>query len=136
MSCVLRISGESLDVDAMLSGIDLLPDRVWRKGESRTRNGTTTHNCSGASFITSDADFDDLKLKIDETIELLELHGASIAKMVGFTGVEFATLDFAVSFYESSASKFTSLPPKLIKLAASAGLGIEISVYACSADDE
>lgn len=135
MSCVLRISGESLDVDAMLSGIDLQPNRVWRKGEPGVLKGKF-HSRSGANFIISDADFDNVDIKIEQTTQFLELHSSAISKMVNHSGVDSAYIDFAVSIYESSAAQFTSLPPKLIKLAASAGLGIEISVYACSADDE
>jgi hypothetical protein len=58
MSCILRISGESLDIDALLSRHNLTPDRIWKKGEPRTLKGKVHSDC-GANFLASDADLDE-----------------------------------------------------------------------------
>jgi hypothetical protein len=56
--------------------------------------------------------------------------------MVEFPGVQNAVLDFGISLYEGNVAQFSFLPPKLVRLAANAGIGLEISHYACSKDDQ
>jgi hypothetical protein len=108
--------------------------RVWRKGEQRTIPGRL-HADSGACIMVSNADFDEFDLQVRDAIAFLELHGSLVAKASCFPGVEHAVFDFAVELREVHFSKSSYLPPRLIQLAAVAGIGVEISHYACS-DDE
>lgn len=135
MSSILRISGQSLDVVALLSMYSLPFDRVWKKGEPRVLKGKF-YSDSGASFLASDAGLDEFDRQVSEAIDYLERHASVIAKMVVFPGVQNAVLDFGFSLYEGNVAKFAFLPPKLVQLAASAGIAVEISHYACSKDDE
>jgi hypothetical protein len=135
MSSILRISGQSLDIDALLSENSLPFDRIWRKGEPRVLKGKL-YSDSGANFLASGADLDEFDRQVSEATEYLEQHAPVIAKMVEFPGVQNAVLDFGFSLYEGSVAQFSFLPPKLVRLAASAGIGLEISHYACSKDDE
>ncbi len=135
MSSILRISGESLDIDALLSQYSLPADRVWKKGEPCGLKGKFNAD-SGANFLASDADLDEFDRQVSEAMEFMELHAPVIAKIVAFPGVQNAVLDFGVSIYEGYVAKFSYLPPRLIQLAASAGIGMEVSHYACCKDDE
>ena len=133
MSCILRISGEALDIDALLLHRSLAPNRTWRKGDARTIKGKV-HFDSGVSFVASDADFDEFERQLTDAAEFLETHTSEVASMAATPGVKFATLDFGVSLYEDSVAQFCSFPQKFVRLAASAGLGLEVSIYACSKD--
>jgi hypothetical protein len=135
MSCILRISGELLDVEVLLAGTSLAAYRVWMKGQSRALAGKP-YSDSGAYFLVSDADFDDFDRQVVEATAYLEQHALVVAKMVDHPGVENAVLDFAVSLYEDHVAQFSFLPPKLVRLAGSAGLGLEVSHYACSHDHD
>jgi hypothetical protein len=133
MSCILRISGEALDIEALLLHRSLVPNRTWRKGEERAIKGKA-HSDSGVSFVASDADFDEFERQLTDANEFLETHASEIAAMAATPGVKYATLDFGVSLYKDSVAQFCSFPPKFVRLAASAGLGLEVSMYACSDD--
>lgn len=135
MTSILRISGEALDIDVLLSQYSLPAYRIWKKGEPRILKGKF-HLNSGACFLASDADSDDFSQQVADATEFLDVHASSIAKMISFPGVQNADLDFSVSIYEGNVTHFSYLPPKLIQLAASAGIGLEVSHYACSNEDE
>jgi len=133
MSCILRISGESLNVDALLSHRDMTPDRTWKKGEARSLKGKI-HSDSGANFIASEADLDEFTRQLTEATTYIKTHAPTIAKMVATPGVQYAVLDFGVSLQEGNVAQFCYFPPQFIQLAASAGIGLEVSQYACSDD--
>ncbi len=134
MSCILRISGETLDIDALLFRHKLSADRIWKKGEARTLKGKVHSDC-GANFVASEADLDEFTRQLDEATNFLETHQTTIAIMVATPGVEFAVLDFGVCLREGYVTQFCYFPPNFIQLAASAGVGVEVSQYACSDED-
>ena len=88
MSCVLRISGTALDIDALLSSVALAPNRTWRKGELRSKAVARTHADSGASFIASDAEFDAFDQQIADAITFLSSNSAAVTALASFAGVE------------------------------------------------
>lgn len=136
MSCILRISGESLNVDALLSEHPLPAVRVWRKGDVHRLKGKT-HSDSGVNILASDADFDEINRQLAEATEFLKLHSSVIAKVVDFPGVQIAMLDFGLSALKpGSFAQFVHLPAELIELAAYARIAVEISLYACSEDND
>ena len=135
MSSILRISGESLNIEALLTMYPLPFDRLWKKGEDRELNGKV-HSNSGANFLASDSDLDEFTRQVSEATEYLKQHASMVAKMVAFPGVQNAVLDFGVSVYEGNVAQCSFLPAALVKLAASAGIGLEISYYTCSKDDD
>jgi hypothetical protein len=130
---MIRISGEALDIETLLLHRSLAPYRTWRKGDERTIKAKI-HSDSGVSFVASDADFDEFERQLTDATEFLETHASEVASMAATPGVKLATLDFGVSLYEDSVAQFCSFPPKFVQLAASAGLGLEVSIYACSKD--
>ena len=135
MSCILRVSGEFLDIDTLLSEHPLVVDRTWKKGEPRTLKGKF-HSDSGANFAASVADLDEFDRQVADAIEFLELHALTLAKIVLFPGVQISVLDFGVALNEGYVAQFSYFPPKFLQLAASAGVGVEISHYACGKDEE
>jgi len=135
MSCILRISGETLDVDTLLSQNVLHPDQKWKKGEARFFKGQF-YSDSGATFVVSEADLDEFDHQVEEATAFLELHAPIIASMTAFPGVQRAVLDFGVALSEGCVANFCYLPPPLIQLAARVGIGMEVSHYACSKDEE
>jgi hypothetical protein len=133
MSCILRISGEALDIEALLLHRSLVPNRIWREGHERAFKGKV-HSDSGVSFVASDADFDEFERQLTDATEFLETRASEIAAMAATPGVKHATLDFGVSLYEDSVAQYCSFPPKFVRMAANAGLGLEVSMYACGDD--
>lgn len=135
MSCILRISGESLDVDALLSEVPLVPHRKWKKGEARVFKNQVQLD-SGANFVVSEADMDEFPRQESDATEFLELNSNLVAKIARFPGVKEVVFDFGVSLREGNIAQFCRLSPRLIQLAASARIGLEISHYAVSDNDE
>ena len=135
MSCMLRIGGDTLDIDALLSLHPFEINRLWRKGEPRGSAGKV-HTNSGASAVVSDAEFEEFDLQVGDATAFLETHGPIVAQAACFPGVDYAVLDFAVALRMGYLSQSSCLPPRLIQLAALAGIGLEISHYPCSADEE
>jgi len=128
MSCVLRIGGVQLDVDALLHVVPLSAYRVDRKGTPRRLRTRGTFEESTLHVDVSDADFADLPKQIADAIRFLQTNAETIRAAVRFVGVERATLDFAV---ESKDVMIDSnyLPPQLLQIAGELGVGIELSMY-------
>lgn len=135
MSCILRISGEALDVDSMLTSIPLEFDQVWKKGERQSIKGKTYTN-SGVQFVVSEAEFEEFIVQRKDATDFLKLNEFSVKKMADYPHVQYCVLDFGVSIMEGNCSAMTYLTPELINLAAKSGVGIEISCYLCSEDEE
>ena len=134
MSCILRVSGNSLDIDALIAQHSLAVNRKWKKGEPRMLKGRT-HSNAGANYIASNADLDQFELQLTDATQFMEKNLSDIKNITSFPGVESATLDFGVALNEGYVAQFAYLPPHFLKLAVDVGVGIEISHYACS-DDE
>jgi len=64
MSCVLRITGEKLNINKLLT-IAPEADAYWEKGEPRllTKPNGKKHLQSGANYCISDADFNEFELQ-------------------------------------------------------------------------
>lgn len=137
MSCILRVFGKSLNVEALLGQLTLEPDRVWRKGQPRfkTKPNGETLNKSGVSFVASDADMSEFNIQTEEASNFLEKHRSEIRRMVEFPEVEGVVLDFGVELRDIAIHS-DYLPPKLLQNAAQTGIGIELSHYPCSRENE
>jgi hypothetical protein len=107
MSCILRVSGGQLDVDALLASVRLTPDRVWNCGEPRARSKPDgkCYEDSGVTYLASDADFGDFDKQVEEATRFLEDHSTQIAGIVTFKGVEEATLDFGIELRDVNDSQ-------------------------------
>jgi len=131
MSCVLRVAGELLDLDKMLTAIQIRPYRVWRKGEP-DRLGKRVHANSGACFTVSDAAIEDCLEKFREAYAFLEENLQDATKIGSFPGVDSACLDFGVGLSPEQFSQSCTLTLDLLRLAVLASLEIEFTQYAAS----
>ncbi|MBC3860714.1 hypothetical protein H8K32_01280 [Undibacterium jejuense] len=128
MSCVFRISGELLDIDALLAQCAIPVCRMWRKGEPRILKGKF-HSDSGANFIASDADFVEFDNQLVDATAFLKGHASEIAKIIAFPGLQNAILDFAVATKDGYTTQSSYLPPKFVQLVARLEIGVGISHY-------
>jgi hypothetical protein len=55
--------------------------------------------------------------------------------LAAFPGVEILILNFGYYLQKEAAVQFDYLPPRLVKLAAEASIGIELSLYSWVADE-
>jgi len=135
--CVLRVSGENLDIDALLAFTSLVPRHVVRKGQPRFERSKHIAGYSGFNVSVSDASGTDVQSQVRDALAFLQMNREDIQRAVQFPGVEHARLDFGVHCRLSNgiAAQFDYYPPDLLRLAGELGLGIEISLYPVTAEN-
>ncbi len=133
---MLRVTGEHLDVEQMLDGVPMVPNRIWKKGEPRFKNAPHKRLLakSGASFVVSSAEMNDLAAQIKDAAGYIVRNEAHIKRMVRFPGIEEATIDFGIELRDVPIHS-DYLSPELIVAAANVGVGIELSHYPVGAED-
>lgn len=134
MSCILRISGKKFDVDAFLNETSLRPIQKNYKGEPKfkTRPDGAKLARSHISFQTSNADFDNLKKQITDTIRYLQKHKTQLSVISKTSGIDFAVLDFGIELRidrKQTLIQSDVFPNKLLSLAGELRLDIELSIY-------
>lgn len=137
MSCILRVWGEDLDVDALASSFPLTPYRLDRRGERRapgSRVNTAVHADTCAHYVVSDRDLAPLPLQAGDAARFLSEHQVTLLAITRFPGVEGGTLDFGVEWRHGFVHSDV-LPAELVSLAGAIGLAIELSHYP-AADEE
>ncbi|MEO8887133.1 MAG: hypothetical protein ABI367_13800 [Mucilaginibacter sp.] len=129
MSCELRIIGENLDVDAFVNKTKMQWYRVWHKGDNRINS--KKHTDSGVSIGASEADFDNVKLQITETIDFLIKYKENLIHINSTPDIEYAYIDFGVDSIidEDHLIQGFFFPPELVKICAELSIGIELSIY-------
>lgn len=130
MTCILRASGDSFDVDAFIAKAAIEVDSLWRKGERRFPNNENSklNLSSGVRLVASEADFSELTTQIEDAISFLRQNLAQIKLLTSFPGADGAVLDFGAEIYPPGWASFT-FPPDLLALAGEAGLSVCLSVY-------
>jgi len=136
VSCVLRIGGAEVDVDALIASCGLVPYRVDRKGSPQRLRSRGPHERSSIHVDVSSADFSDLPTQVADAIAFLDAHEQLIRTAATFPGVETAVLDFALEI-RNVAINSKLLPPDLLLRAGALGVAIELSLYPeAPSDDE
>ena len=138
MSCMLRVNGTELDVDALLRDCEIEPVVAWRKGEPRSPASEPTgklHSSSGANFAVSGAHFSELKLQIDDALVFLKENEACVRRLRAFPGVQELCLDFGSDIRPPGWCSF-SFPPELLVAAGAVGVSLVLSVYPVCDDDD
>lgn len=132
MSCILRVSGSQLDVEALLTLIQIQPDRIWHRGEPRisSKPHGKCHEDSGVTFVASDANMDDFPSQLEDATKFLEDYGTQIAFIVAREDVEDVTLDFGIKLCEEMIHH-DILTPRFLRSAALAGVAVGLSHYPC-----
>jgi len=115
MSCVLRVSGPT--IDAALPRISLKPYRV--------EAGT-------AHFDVSKAGFAEFAAQVDDAIAFLHAHTVDLKLMMSEPSTG-GVLDFGIES-RNDAAQFDTFPAALVREAASLGLALELSRYPVSVE--
>ena len=131
MSCVFRIGGNELDLDSLLTLL-LEPEAIFRKGD---KQGSRVILKNGANYLVSEAEFDQLDKQKSDAISYLRKNSAMLKKALSLPGVERAFLDFAVE-EKDTFTQSAYLEPTLLKLAGGLGVGIKISIYPSSDNEQ
>ncbi len=131
MSCVLRINGNKLEFDNLLTLLHE-PEAIFRKGE---KHGSRVIQKNSANYLISDADFDNFVAQKRDAISYLSHNSTVLKKAMSLPGIEGACLDFAVE-EKDTFTQSNYLEPELLKFAGTLGIGIEISLYPCSESEE
>jgi hypothetical protein len=133
MSCLLRVAGRTLDVDAYLSRpAGLSPIAVFRRGEPRfrlTEPKGKKHLRSGLNVVVSDKDDADLGGQVKDALRFLSKKGAAIRALVRRKGVETAALDFGIERRADALVQVDGFPAELALQAGKLGLSLQMSHY-------
>ena len=128
--CYFRATGDDFDVDLFGSTSSLIPDDVFHRGERIDDKGNVTgkpHQTSGFNIVIGKV-FGKLKPQIDDAQKFLEQNQGELLRLVKFPNVTDSRLVFAYC-PGTTANVCEYFPPKLISMAGSLGVGIELSVY-------
>jgi hypothetical protein len=131
MSCVLKIIGENLDVDAFVAKTSMEGFDKSYKGEPINKVNPSIKKWSAAGIVTSEADFDDVKMQIEETIEFLTRHKDNLRHIATTPEIDYATINFGVDSVidkDHLTQSFHFTKP-LIKICAELDIEIELSIY-------
>lgn len=136
MTCILRINGKTLDIQALLDTLEIEPYQWWKKGDLLSNDGlrTGTFKYSGAKFDVSEADMDKFDLQLEDAIFFLTKNKADISKIVTFTGVEDVILDFAIAIGDTFTHT-DKLSPNFLGIVGNLGISVTLSHYP-TCDDE
>jgi len=137
MSCVFRVYGDDLEIDALMKKLKMEPYRLWRKGEPRYWKNPEgkKSDCSGACFDASEAEMTEFPVQVEDAINFLKRNQKDIEAIVAFPGVEEAALDFGIALKRDTLN-CDYLPTELLRLAGNLNVAIELSHYApCDEDD-
>ena len=135
MSCVLRVSGEHLDIDVLLRGLNLIPIVAWRKGDELFLKGQC-HADSGANFDVSDAEIGDVARQIADAEFYLATNYDEISILASSAGVARATLDFAVATHPGFVTQTSTFSSAFLQRVAELGLGLAVTHYPTQDDVE
>ncbi|GAB3036712.1 hypothetical protein GCM10027285_20240 [Oleiagrimonas citrea] len=137
MSCVLRISGANLNLEALLRALPIKPYRSWNKGDPRTRRSIKSriHADSGACFDVSGAGFDEFQRQQQDATAFLVENCVILQEISVFPGVEYSRLDFAI---DSGPYPVHSdvLSLQFLRAAAAACVSVELSHYPSTANED
>jgi hypothetical protein len=131
--CVFHANGRDFAVTDFLADSPLEPYDVHHRGEPRFRRDMQWEK-SGFKVNVSNEDWRLDKQCADATAFLRNFEVA-LQRLKAFSGVEDCRLDFA---YQRRPVMVQSdyLPPELLRLAGSLGIGIELSLYPSAQDQD
>lgn len=131
MSCVLRISGENLDIDSFIARSGIFAYRRFYKGDARLKskpNGPKVES-SGCTIEVSKAEFHDFKEQVEDAISYLATNRDVLSLIRTTPDIEYAVLDFGVSYDDNKFTQTHFFSTELLSLTADLGISIELSIY-------
>ncbi|QNF33437.1 hypothetical protein HUW51_12165 [Adhaeribacter swui] len=132
--CVLRISGQNLNVEKLILLIDQKPVSIYRKGEPylKSKPNGRKNKTSGINYNVSNASFDDLEKQIKDAIKFIKKYKAQIAEVTFDELVDGSTLDFGIDLrigYQNVAIQADSFPSELLKLLGELNIDLGFTLY-------
>lgn len=134
--CVLRVSGDSFDPDELLRGLRLKASHRFKAGEPRwkAKPDGRKNTYSGFTVNVSDAQWT-LRDQVDDATRFIVLFEQELRALAGTPGVDDIRLDFPIEQRDVFAQA-EYFPPTLVQAAGRVPLGLEITLYPCSDDDD
>ena len=123
--CTFHASGEAFSVDEFLAASSLTPYRVYHRGEQNGRGELWQE--SGFCVDVSD-EGDDFSAECREVLHFLQEFELELSRLGHFPGVSDRRLDLGY-FRRDVEVQCDYLPPEVLALAGSLGIGIELSLY-------
>jgi hypothetical protein len=140
--CVLKASGTEFDPDAFLDPSQLVPCKVFRRGEPRLPKSQPhgpIHETSGINIYVSDSSWSDLPAQVADAERFLTENREQIIRLAQAPGVTEIVLDFPIELRidgENIVAQFDRFPTSLVRLVGALGIALELSIYSCSEDEE
>jgi len=132
--CTLRIYGDNLNVEALLDLLTIEPAAVYRRGELKFKSTGRCWLTSGVNIGVSDAGFANLSEQITDACAFIEEHKGELTALRSLPGVEHVDFDFPVEELDVTIPSYR-FPAVLIKLLASIGAELEVSLYPAAKED-
>jgi hypothetical protein len=135
--CVLHVVGKMLDPQTALAGLTLQPYSVFHKGDRvfpESARNDKIHEVGGFKCDVS-APSSDLAQEVAEAIQFLSRYEADLRRLGSVANVESISLDFGYDVRidgEQCVVQCDLLPPELLRLCGSLGIGITLSLYSAS----
>ncbi len=137
MSCVLRASGDHFDVDSFLAESNFEPCAVYHKGEQKHSSKKDDLSASsGFTLDVSEAGFDDFNQQVQDATRFISENHIELVRLKSYLGIKSISLDFGVNTNFDAAARSLRFPQELIQKVAALNIGLEISLYAVSDDEE
>ena len=140
MSCILRVSGESLDLAKVLEVISFSPYETHQKGTPKRRKPNLPHEDSGFKVDVSDAAMSDFPQQCKDAEDFLRRHFVELGRLDKVDGAE---LDFGYDcrIGTGAADKRICvqndyIPAGLVKLCGELSIGIALTQFPPREEDE
>lgn len=92
-----RAAGTNFDLDAYINRVSLVPQSIWRRGESRGVKNPHVMHWSGFFLAVSEAGGDDLRQQILDAITFIKRNDSDLAILAACPGLEALDLDFSIN---------------------------------------
>ena len=132
--CVLRICGKTLDVDGLVSRIQLETCGVHHKGDKSRHPRGGILQCSGFNLVVSDADQDDFDAQINDAIVFLIANRDELKVILSEPGIDETYLDIPI--HRRAYFQYDRFPLELLRLLSQLGVELEVSSYPPIAPDQ
>lgn len=135
--CVLHAEGINFEVDDFLKKSSLSPYKIWRKGEP-TRISGRIYEDSGFSIDISEAEWNDFESQISDAENFIKENFIELDRLCKSSNVDDIRFDFPyyLRINETYFTQSEYLPPSFLKIIGKLNIGIEMSLYPPSEDDE
>lgn len=129
MSCVLRVSGCSFDVDSFLSRSSFEPLIIFRRGQRRFQSSAIpAEEESGINVSVSEREFSDLQGQVTDAIRFLSENASELTRLRSLDGVEQMALDFPIQSRDVAVQR-DYFPAALLALICELQIALIVSKY-------